>query len=72
MLLIQALKIPKMKIVKSPKTFFQGLWIYHIFENLDGRDQGYQPHQLLTESDVYRRQTMTTQNAGPRLLQRSP
>ena len=37
---------------KVPQEFFQGLRMYHIVQNLDGTDQGYQSHQFLTESDV--------------------
>ena len=37
---------------KSTENFFEGLRMYNIVQNLDGNDQGYQSHQLLTESDV--------------------
>ena len=39
-------------IKKSTGKLFQGLRMYHIVQNLDETDQGYQSHQLLTESDV--------------------
>ena len=37
---------------KVAQEFFQELRVYHIVQNLDGTDRGYQSHQLLTESDV--------------------
>ena len=37
---------------KVTQEFFQGPRMYHIVQNLDGTDRGYQSHQLLTESDV--------------------
>ena len=51
-------------IEKSPENFFQGLRMYHIPQNLNGTDQSDQSHQLLTESDVWRRQTMSMKNGG--------
>ena len=39
-------------IKKSIEKIFQGLRMYHIVQNLDGTDRGYQSHQLLTESGV--------------------
>ena len=39
-------------IKKSPEKIFQGLWMDHIDQKVDGNDQGYQLYQLLNEPDV--------------------
>ena len=49
---------------KSPEKIFQGLRMYHIDQKFDGTDKGYQSHQLLTESDMLKRQMIPTKKGA--------
>ena len=59
-------------IEKSPEKIFQELQMDHIDQKNDGTDQGYQSHQLLNESDVKRRQTMSLKKGATRCHEKSP
>ena len=57
---------------KVAREIFQELRMDHIDKKVDGNDQGYPSHQLLNESDVYRRQTMSLKKGATRCHENSP